>query len=61
MDNAPDLYLYASALEAAKYVRDEVQAANLGGLVPTLLEAVKRYAQRKGTPSVGSLQIKVRR
>lgn len=61
LENAPDLYLYASALEAAKYVRDEVQAANLGGLVPTLLEAVKRYAQRKGTPSVGSLQIKVRR
>ena len=61
LDNAPDLYLYASALEGAKYVRDDQQAANLGALVPTLLEAVKRYAQRKGQPTTGSLQIKVRR
>ncbi len=61
LETAPDLYLYASALEGAKYVRDEQQAANLGALVPTLLEAVKRYAQRRGQPATGSLQIKVRR
>lgn len=61
LENAPDLYLYTSALEGAKYLRDEVQASNLAQLVPTLLEAVRRFSQRRGQPSLGSLQIKVRR
>lgn len=61
LDNASDLYLYTSTLEAAKHIRDDAQASNLATLVPTLLDAVKRYSVRRGQPTLASLQIKVRR
>lgn len=61
LDNAKDLYLYASALEGAKYLRDETEAAALGGMVSGLIDSVRRLAERKWQPSSGSLQIKPRR
>lgn len=59
--NAPDLYLYASALEGAKYIRDDTQAAALTGYVSGGMDAVRKFSERMGQPNTGSLQIKVRR
>ncbi len=61
LDAAPDLYLYASALEGAKYTRDATEAANLAGLVQGSMDAVRRYIEARGRPAVGSMQIKTRR
>lgn len=61
LDVAPDLYLYASAMEGAKYTRDTAEAANLAGLVQGAMDAVRRYIEARGRPAVGSMQIKVRR
>lgn len=61
LDNAPDLYLYASALEGAKYIRDTAQAAILENMVKGLLQSVRSAAESRGQPLSGSLQIKPRR
>lgn len=61
MDNASDLYLYASCLEAARYIRDAGEIATLSQTVSMALEAARRFSERRGQPSVGSLQIKPRR
>jgi hypothetical protein len=61
LDNAEDLYLYASALEGAKYIRDESLIAQLTGYVTPLLDSVRRLSERKGQPANGSMQIKPRR
>lgn len=61
LDNAPDLYLYSSCLEAANYIRDAAETQKLQGIVNMLLDSVRRASERKGQPSSGSLQIKVRR
>ena len=60
-DNAYDLYMYAVALEAAKYIRDAGEVAMLSPLVASLLDSVRRSSERKGQPLNASLQIKVRR
>ena len=59
--NAQDLYLYASALEGAKYLRDNDQAAALAGLVAGTLDNVRKFSERQAMPVTGSMQIKVRR
>ncbi len=59
--NAPDLYLYGAALEAAKHTRDDDQVQRLTNMVGALLDSVRRLAQRKGLPMGGRLQIKPRR
>lgn len=61
LDNAQDLYMYATALEGAKHIRDESEIAKLQGMIPSMLDSVKRYAERRGQPATGSLQIKPRR
>ena len=61
LDNARDLYLYASAMEGAKYIRDDAQAAALTGYVSGAMDTVKKFSERKGQPLTASLQIKVRR
>jgi hypothetical protein len=61
LDNAPDLYLYATALEAAKYIRDQQEVATLTPIVGVLIDSVRRASERKGQPATGSLQIKPRR
>ncbi len=61
LTNAADLYLYASALEGAKHVRNEGEIAKLSGQIPTLLDSVKRFADRRAQPTTGSMQMKPRR
>lgn len=60
LTNASDLYLYATALEAAKYIRDDGQIQNLTSMVGGIIDSVRRLAERVGRPSTGSLQIKTR-
>ena len=61
LTNAPDLYLYATALEAAKYIRDQESIAMLAPMVAALVDSVRRASERKGQPATGSMQIKPRR
>lgn len=61
LTNAPDLYLYATALEAAKWMRDQEQVGMLAPLVASLIDSVRRASERKGQPTTGSMQIKPRR
>lgn len=61
LDNASDLYLYASSLEAARFTRDSELENKLSALVAPLVDNVKRYTERKGQPTNGSLQIRPRR
>lgn len=59
--NASDLYLYSSSLEAARFMRDQQLEDRLNGLVAPLIDSIKRYTERKGQPTSGSLQIRPRR
>lgn len=61
LENAYDLYFYATALEAAKYTRDGQLMADLMPTVGALLDSVRRASERKGLPATASLQIKPRR
>lgn len=61
LDNAADLYFYATALEGAKHIRDDGETQKLAAMVPPLLDSVRRLAERKGQPTSGGLQIKPRR
>lgn len=61
LDNAADLYLYCSCLEGAKYVRDMAETQKLQGLIPGILDSVRRLAERKGQPSSAPMQIRPRR
>jgi len=61
LTNAPDLYLYASSLEAARYTADQALEDRLTQLVVPLIDSIKRYTERKGQPTGGSLQIRPRR
>ena len=61
LDNASDLYLYASCLEGARFVRNAQMVQELTALSTAALDAVKRYIERRGQPSTGSMQIRVRR
>jgi hypothetical protein len=61
LENAPDLYLYASSLEAARYTRDSALEEKMNTLVMPLIDSIKRYTERKGQPTSGSLQIRPRR
>lgn len=61
LENASDLYLYASALEGAKHVRNDAEVQKLTPIVLASLDSVKRFTERRGQPATGSMQIKVRR
>lgn len=61
LENAPDLYLYASCLEAVRDLRDMEQVAALSQMVPPLIDSVRRLSERKGQPARGGMQIKPRR
>lgn len=58
--NAPDLYLYACALEGAKHVKDDEEIARCSGMLPALLSSVQAYSRRKGVPSLGGLRVQPR-
>lgn len=60
LENAQDLYLYASAIEAARWTKDEGEQMRLAAMLPSLLDGIKRFSERKGQPTNGSLQIKPR-
>ena len=61
LENAYDLYMYATALEAAKYIRDGQLIADLSPIVSNLIDSVRRSSERKGQPATGSMQIIPRR
>lgn len=61
LTTAPDLYLYATCLEAAKYIRDQAEVALLAPMVAGLTDSIRRLSERKGQPSSGSMQIIPRR
>jgi hypothetical protein len=61
LTNAAELYLYASALEGAKHIRDTNQVQVLTEQVSASLDSVKRFTERRGQPSLGSMQIRPRR
>lgn len=61
LDNAGELYLYASCLEAARHIRDADEISALTPIVMMALESARRFAERRGLPSSGSLQIRPRR
>lgn len=61
LTNAPDLYLYATALEAARWTRDQQEIANLTPVVASMTDSVRRLSERKGQPASGSMQIIPRR
>lgn len=61
LDNAADLYLYASCLEGAKYIRNAAEVAALTPVISALLDSVRRSAENKGQPIRGGMQIRVRR
>lgn len=58
--NASDLYLYASCLEGARYIRDAAEITRLSALVATALDSVQRFIERRGQPTTGSMQIRRR-
>lgn len=60
LDNAKELYLYASCLEAARYLRDAAEINLLSPIVSLALESAKRFAERRSQPFVGSLRIRPR-
>jgi hypothetical protein len=61
LDNANELYLYASCLEAARYLRDAGEISTLSQSVTLALKSAISFAERRGQPSSGSLQIRPRR
>ena len=58
--NAPDLYLYASCLEGAKYIRDMESVQALTAISGAALDSLRRYIDGRGLPSSGALRIKPR-
>lgn len=59
-DNAPDLYLYASALEGAKHIRDTQTVQEISAMLPSLLDSVRGYSARRGKPSLSGLRVQPR-
>lgn len=55
---APDLYLYASALEGAKHTKNSEEVATLSGMLPALLDSVRGYIKRRAMPTLGSLRMR---
>lgn len=61
LDNAYDLYFYASVLEGAKHVRNQGEIDKLTPMIGPLLDSVKRFADRRAQPVIGTMQMKPRR
>lgn len=58
--NAQELYLYASALEGARYLKNDAEIQRLTPVVTASLESARNYSQGRGYPLTASLQIKRR-
>ena len=57
IENASELYLYASALEAAKWTRNTPEVQKLMPIVAMSLESVKSFNKRRGQPSTSGLRV----
>jgi hypothetical protein len=60
LTNAHDLYLYASCLEGARYLRDAGEVASLTQVVSTLVNSVRSTVDGMAFPVTGSMQIRTR-
>lgn len=58
--NAPDLYLYATCFEAAKWTRDGDQITYLSQTVQPLMESVRSFTKRRALPISVGLQVKIK-
>lgn len=58
--NASDLYMYASCLEAAKWIRDGDQVATLSQMVVGLIESVRNLSKRRAKPNRGNLRVRIK-
>ena len=58
--HAPDLYLYLSCLEAAKWIRDGDQVTLLNQYAMPLMESVRNLTKRKAKPNRGGLRVRLR-
>lgn len=57
-DVAPDLYLYAAAMEGAKYIKNDGEIARLAGTLPALLDSVRGYIKRRAMPTLSGLRVR---
>ena len=57
-DTAPDLYLYAAAMEGAKYIKNDGEIARLAGTLPALLDSVRGYIKRRAMPTLSGLRVR---
>lgn len=60
LENAKDLYLYASCLEGARYLRDAGEIASLTPVVSMLLNSVRSTVGGMAFPVTGGMQMKTR-
>jgi hypothetical protein len=60
LDIAEDLYLFSSTLEAARHVRNIPVIEIMTASTAAALESVRSYTKRRGVPSKGGLQIRLR-
>lgn len=60
LENGYDVYLYASALEGAKYIRDSEQVSALFNLTSQSVAAIKSKMKMQHLPASGSLRIRAR-
>jgi hypothetical protein len=58
--NAADLYMYATCLEAAKWIRDGDQITILAQMVSGLIESVRNLSKRRAKPNRGGLRLKIK-
>ena len=59
LSEAPDLYLYATLVETAIYLRDDERLASFGALYQSKLDAVNRQSNR-ATESGSGLKLNIR-
>jgi len=58
--NASDLYIYMTALEASKWIRDGDQVLSLSQMVAPLFDSVRALSKRRAKPDRGGLQVRLR-
>ncbi len=61
LENGKDLYIAAVMAEVGRYTKNANLTAENVAVIPSLIESVRSYSQRKKYPVRGKLQIKVRR
>lgn len=55
---APDLYLYASALEGAKHLKNDGEINRIGAMLPAMLDSVRGYIKRRAMPTLSGLRVR---